>query len=383
MGAGTRKVEIRRDGDGKRYIRPYLGVNKVTGRPKRPYKSFPDSMTDEECREAAEAWYVKLTNPGSMSVYDALDLYIDRGEKLMWASNTIRTYRNLVKLLGSFGNMSISEVRPKDVSKLYKALIKRKGLSRSTVALLHGFLRAAWKYFCDELEATDANIMLSVGRPKPERRDTQPLNEDDYAKLRAIINARGAEGTTPLRRCTLVASLIALMCGLRAGEACALRRRDVNLYTGNMRVGATISEGTGKAVYQPRTKNKKTRNLRIAPELAEALKEHFAWQDSAIEGTDSRTPIVSFTGEYIRPSAISRDFKAIARAKGFENGVRFHSLRHTHATYELGEGIDVRTISERIGHSDPATTLRYYTHAIPARDEAAAEASSRIWERMT
>jgi integrase len=52
--------------------------------------------------------------------------------------------------------------------------------------------------------------------------------------------------------------------------------------------------------------------------------------------------------------------------------VRFHTLRHTHATLLIASGVDAKTVSERLGHADVATTLRYYGHVMPGRDRQAA-----------
>jgi integrase len=53
--------------------------------------------------------------------------------------------------------------------------------------------------------------------------------------------------------------------------------------------------------------------------------------------------------------------------------IRFHDLRHFSATQLIGAGTDVRTVASRLGHADPSTTLRVYSHAIADRDKAAAQ----------
>ena len=53
-------------------------------------------------------------------------------------------------------------------------------------------------------------------------------------------------------------------------------------------------------------------------------------------------------------------------------GFTFHDLRHTHATWLLTHGVDLKTVSERLGHADEATTLRTYAHVLPGRDAYAA-----------
>ena len=64
-------------------------------------------------------------------------------------------------------------------------------------------------------------------------------------------------------------------------------------------------------------------------------------------------------------------------------GTSFHSLRHTHATWLLMHGCDMRTIQERLRHSDVATTLRFYSSVMPGRDSGAAELFSESMKEDT
>ena len=61
----------------------------------------------------------------------------------------------------------------------------------------------------------------------------------------------------------------------------------------------------------------------------------------------------------------------------------FHGLRHTHATMCLDAGVDIKTLSERMGHADEATTLKLYAHVLKGRDQAAAEAFERSMRGVT
>ena len=71
---------------------------------------------------------------------------------------------------------------------------------------------------------------------------------------------------------------------------------------------------------------------------------------------------------------VDRRFSKVARRLGLPDGVTFHSLRHTHATWLLQGGADMRTVQERLGHARVGTTLEVYGHVMPGRDQAAARA---------
>ena len=72
-------------------------------------------------------------------------------------------------------------------------------------------------------------------------------------------------------------------------------------------------------------------------------------------------------------------FRRWRKASGFEE-FTFHQLRHTHATQLLGAGMDIKTVSARLGHASAATTLNVYSHTIPSKDEEAANVFEGIMQ---
>jgi integrase len=73
----------------------------------------------------------------------------------------------------------------------------------------------------------------------------------------------------------------------------------------------------------------------------------------------------------LKPDSLGQAFRRVAERVGVN--IRFHDLRHFSATQLIGAGTDVRTVAARLGHADPSTTLRVYSHAIADRDKAAAQ----------
>ena len=82
-------------------------------------------------------------------------------------------------------------------------------------------------------------------------------------------------------------------------------------------------------------------------------------------------------GEHLFPSNVGRSFDIIRKRAGLPH-IRFHDLRHTHATLLIAHGVDMKTASERIGHEDIRTTLNLYTHALPQKDREAAELIGKL-----
>ena len=76
-------------------------------------------------------------------------------------------------------------------------------------------------------------------------------------------------------------------------------------------------------------------------------------------------------GRALRPSAVSSDWGELAERIGMPE-ITFHSLRHTHASQPISEGVDIVTISKRLGHARPAVTLAIYAHIFTSDDSKAA-----------
>ncbi|HET6497645.1 MAG TPA: tyrosine-type recombinase/integrase [Coriobacteriia bacterium] len=77
------------------------------------------------------------------------------------------------------------------------------------------------------------------------------------------------------------------------------------------------------------------------------------------------------------PDQFSAEFHTFARRRGF--AIRFHDLRHTHASNLLRDGVPVNLVSQRLGHAEPAITLNVYSHVLPGMQE---EAAAKIDEMM-
>lgn len=87
-----------------------------------------------------------------------------------------------------------------------------------------------------------------------------------------------------------------------------------------------------------------------------------------------------FTNEYgglLNPDTLSTWFKRFVKRNNLPD-IHFHTLRHTAATLLIAGGVDVATVSKRLGHADKTTTLNTYTHAIKSADKAAAEKLSEM-----
>ena len=388
--------ELKRAPDGTWFCRPYLGTDARTGRRIRPYRSFP-GMDRAEAEAACREWLSRIAPAASMgaspTLASMLSSYIwDPSRRLSAATRA--TYEScLVNYIEpTIGSIDYAELTPFDVRGAYRRLLTAGGLTGkpiegSTLRKVHALLKGAYS---DWQRWLGRNPMFDVPAPAAARPQPFALDPADQEALTRVLLAamsdRSCTGGNIARRTTAFAAYLALNQGLRVGEACAIRRCDWRRQTHDLRVCGTVVERPHLA-RQPYPKRGSSGNVALAKSVEEQLGRHLAWQDGWLNG-DARElacPVVTYgaKGTMARPSTLSRRFSSLAREAGMPEGTSFHSLRHTHATWLLMHGCDMRTIQERLRHSDVATTLRFYSSVMPGRDSGAAELFSESMKEDT
>lgn len=381
------EVRVRRNADGVWFCRPYLGRSAATGRPIRPYRSFPEARSEAEAQAMAEAWVAPMV-AGDLA--SCLMAYVDdvaamgarrgRGPR----PNTVRNYRLMARRLGEIlAGETTSTVTAARVTAAYRELLDPEGawrLGRSTVAGYHWFLCGAFRWMVSQGLA-DSSPMGGVSHPTAARlpEDTaRALDEADLAALVSALDAlRGDDDADPRDREAAWAAAIALGTGMRVGEVCGLTRRDHRSAVPDLQV-RHIAVEEGGLHLQPVPKGGRSRRVTLAPADEELVRAHLAERS----GLGSDAPIVTTDGSLTAPSDVSDRVRRIALGAGLPEWFRFHTLRHTHATQLLLAGADMRTVQERLGHADVATTLRLYGHVLPGRDAAAAGAFGELMGRI-
>jgi integrase len=171
---------------------------------------------------------------------------------------------------------------------------------------------------------------------------------------------------------------LAATTGARRGELCGLQWHDVDLEHGAVTIHRSVSTTTTEAhhVNAGKTGNKGHRVVGLGAATIAALQAHRAHQREHLLATGSpRSVPWVFTHDGVNPwrtDYLTREFIRLRRRIGIDN-IRLHDLRHFVATELLGSGVDIRTVSGRLGHARASTTLDKYAAFLPARDREAAD----------
>ena len=362
---------LKRRKDGSFYVRKYLGTNPVTGKKDEKQCELKTKDIHAAVRLAGEFLDNLNENP---LLPVALEKYIDFKDRLHAPSNTIRSYRTRMRWFAQyFARIRVRDLTTANVNDAYMELMDAGSthggaLSGTSVRAAHAFLRAAYNWFM-ACGLADDNPTLSATLPPRDTMEAQALDEESVAMLMRALDAILADGSDtcdPVRRNVAFAAKLAYYTGLRVGEVCGLRRRDVSASLRHIHVWGTAVDRHGVR-FQAKTKGKHSRNVAIDERDLSLITAHTAWQDTLFNAR-TNTPLVSVDGKMMSPDRVGRIFVKMAREAGLPTWVHFHTLRHTHATTLLTRGGDFNTVSERMGHSDPRTTLSIYGHVKEGRD---------------
>lgn len=376
-------VPVKQDKRGVWYSRLYLGKD-ANGRKMQPKKSFPEAKSEAEAKMLAAEWAATLTADGkvrSTYLFDMLEYYIEMRAINGASPNSIKQYRqfNRCYVLRFLDSRRADELTPLDFTRFFGDLLRHgnqraDGLSPNTVISVYQFMRSAYKYFVT-MGLVRSNPLLSAVKPSAEYTEAVALGDSDVSRLTDYIEPiiTDEHEADDIERRNCMAVWLALHTGARCGEVCAIRGIDVNYERAYLHVGGTVVEPENGEPYR-KEKPKSTTSRRNVSLVADELEtiENFAKGLPSTLRSSGRTPIVTADGSWCRPSTISSWFHRLVKKLGLEPTATFHSLRHTHASWCLAHGIDVVTLSERLGHSSPTVTMRFYGHMMEGRDRDAA-----------
>jgi integrase len=320
-----------------------------------------------------------------------------------------RTYERYSSLLESsiipeLGGLKLQHLAPQHLDAYYTASLSEPGqrrhstLSPTTIHHRHVVLKMALKRAV-ELGLIPRNPADFATPPKAQRPTLRVLDEAEAGRALALARETGQLPVS-----------IALNTGARLGEILAMRWSDLDLDAGTMAIRRTLVEplkrGDSQTWYSfKEPKSGKERSVDITAPTVDALRQHRATQAGerlrcGLAWANLDLVVTGPGGEPVRPSSISTRFhelaKTLDRCEGCAgegeidgskcpscdgsgqmhafDGLRFHDLRHSHATILLRRGVPPHVVSHRLGHSTVAFTLDRYAHVLPGQQMAAAEA---------
>ena len=365
---------IRKRANGSYEVFIYAGRDPLTGKERR-------RTGTAKTRKEAEVLRTRLlgeidrgrVSGNKATVAELLERWLDTADHEFTTRDGYQRYIT-TKILPALGGVQVRKLTVETLDQFYAELRKRGGvdgrpLSGSTVRKVHFILRAAlglavkWGWIPNN-PAELATV------PKFVRQDVDPPTPEDVTRFLEAAWTRDPELGTLL--------WLAMITGARRGELCGLRWSHVRLDDGYVLIARSFVH-RGRERREKDTKTHQSRRVALDGVTAEILAEHRARCEERASAcsvalrpdgyvfssaVDGREPVL--------PDSLTRRIQRLSGHLGVH--ITLRGLRHYAATQMLTRGVDLRTTAGRLGHGDGGTTtLRVYTHFLPAPDQRAAE----------
>lgn len=297
---------------------------------------------------------------------------------------TVDGYRVIIEthLIPALGHIKLAKLRPMHIQEYYSKAMKSgradgkgKELSPTTVLHHHRMLRRALQTAI-KWQLLARNICDAVEPPRAKRYKASVYDETAVARLLEV-----SEGTR-----LYMPILLTLATGLRRGEVLALHWDDYSPELKSLTVDEALLNVSGGPEFGDTKTNESRRRVTLPETIIQALKAHRERQDAekkdAEEFWQENNLICCLEdGTRWHPGTFSDNFSRLLKKHELPH-IRFHDLRHTHASLLLCQGVHPKVVSERLGHSRIGITMDLYSHVLPGiQDEVAKQLDEMLFKK--
>ena len=367
------KGHIQRRGKQSWRLKFDIGDDPLTGQRRTQYKAVKGKRADAE-RELRAVLFRHdkgfAIDPSKKTVAKFLDDWLDDVAPQRVAPKSLERYRGLVRnqIKPHLGAILLQKLRPADVSGWMQTLISEGKLSNRSIRHAHGVLRTALNH-ATVIEIVERNVASIIKPPAIERSEITILTADEIA---GALDKMKGHSLYPI-------VALAIGTGARRGEIAALRWSDFDLDAATVRIERSL-EQTQEGLRIKSTKTAAGRRTVSLPAFAvKAVRDHRRQQQELRLALGAgkfpgNAPVFGdVEGNWPKPESISDRWRRTIKRRKIPK-VTFHALRHSHASALIAAGLDVVTVSRRLGHASPALTLGVYSHLFKNNDDAAATA---------
>lgn len=382
---------VRRRGKNSWELKFDTGIDALTGKRITRYHSFKGTKRkaqDELVRLMDAARRGDYIDPSKATLGEFLDRWERDWAAMNVSPKTLERYKELlsVHIRPHLGALPVQKLQPVHLAELYAKLLREGrrprrgdseadeavkaevvGLSPRTVGHVHRVLHKALAVAM-EWGVTHRNVADAATPPKVPDAEIEILTEDQAREILKQLRGR------PL----YMIALLGMTTGMRRGELLALRWRDVDFDAAKLKVEQSLEQTkAGLRFKAPKTKHGR-RAIGLAASVVAELRAHWKQQqEQRLRLGMGKTPddglvLPRWDGAPRSPNSTTTEWiRTLADLK--LPAVSLHALRHTHASQLIASGMDVLTISRRLGHSSPTITLGVYGHLFSNTDDRAVQ----------
>jgi integrase len=285
------------------------------------------------------------------------------------ANNYTLNLKNYI--IPMLGNYQIGKLKLPTIQRFINELHENVGLKPATVRKIYTIVSAAlndavkWEYI-------PKNPAQHVKLPKIECKELEVWNSQQVKQFLEVAKENRY----------YIVFYLALMTGMRQGEILGLRWKDIDFEKKQLSIYQTLSSD-GKTILQGGKTVNSRRTIRLSDDTIRVLRSHYRMviqekMKYRSEYVDNGLVCCTEKGTPTNPSNVRRLMKRFIRMSGVPH-ITFHQLRHTHATLLIESGVNVKAVSQRLGHSDVRVTLDIYSHVTKTMEDGIAELLDKMF----
>jgi len=350
---------VKKDGKSWYYV---LEVGTING--KRKQKKKRGFATKKEAQSALIEAEHSLIKDGYKETTKLLykDFLVEwlNNKKTVIRESTYSTYSWLINnfIIPEIGDNDITKVSPIQIQTLYSKLLNNGNLSTENISKIHSLINNSLDraYRWGLIKKNSAEL---VEKPRIQKKEMKVWTIDEVKTFLEISKSSRYH----------IAFVLALTTGMRRGEILGLRWKDINFNSNVLSVVQTLSVD-GKKILSTTKSKTSNRNITLPTETINLLRLHFALiqkekEYAGILYNDNDLVVSTNIGTPCIPRNLNRIFYSLLGQTKLTR-IRFHDLRHTHATILLHQGVHPKIVAERLGHSNIKITLDTYSHVLPS-----------------
>jgi integrase len=311
-----------------------------------------------------------FVDPSSVILETFIEKWKKRKKEQVEKSSFER-YERLCKshIIPAIGSMKLQKITTVTIQELIDTMAFEQGYSRKTLLMVKNLLKDIFRSAIKEGFIRD-NPVQEIEFPKANKLE---MIIWDQKEIDAFISIRNKKN----RGKYYVAVLVALLTGMRKGEILALTWDKIDFENSVIHV-QQIMESDGRTIAK-RTKNKRFRQILIPDLLKEELLLHKKQQNKDTPQNPNNLVFCTYTGKTVLPFCLNDVLDYYCEKLELPR-MKFHDLRHTHATMLLKQNINIKVISERLGHSKTSTTLDIYSHVLPSMQQSVTDKMNEMFQ---
>ncbi len=327
----------------------------------------PEGVTPKKAQKLAEEYAFEFerhckgysTLNENMRFSELADWYFENYAPVELKECTAYNYRTSYKnhIEPVFGNTKVKDINTPRITQFVQSLNAQPQTVRKTYIVFQSiFHRGVEQGFIRESPCH--NVIL----PKNRNKKKKPVLDEEQTKdfIRILDSKRCDEDIKRMIK-------FLLYTGLRSGEMLALSWDDIDFDEMTISVNHNLADVAGKHFLTTPKTESSIRIIGMSETLADILREQKKYQDQLIQAVeDFPHPEMIFTsskGNYRDRSSLNTSFKRILKGTDYEF-LTLHQLRHCNATLLLNNGVDLKVVSEHLGHCDIGVTANIYADVL-------------------